>query len=48
MRTVLVTHLLCVGVLEALWGKGCRGVGLCGDGVVCEWEMVWAWGFAGW
>jgi len=43
-----VTHLLCVGGLEALCCKGCSCVGLCGDGVVCECEFVWAWGFAGW
>ena len=33
MRIVCVTHLLCVGGLEALWGKGCSGV-------VCELGMV--------
>jgi len=43
-----VTHLLCVGGLEALCCKGCSVVGLCGDGVVCECEFVCAWGFAVW
>ena len=32
--------LVCVGGLEALCCKGCRGVGLCGDGVVCWCEVV--------
>lgn len=40
VRTVCVTHLLCVGGLEALCCKGCGSVGLCGDGVVCGCEVV--------
>jgi len=35
-----VTHLLCVGGLEALCCKGCSVVGLCGGGVVCERGLV--------
>jgi len=40
VRAVCVTHLLCVGGLEALYCKGCGSVGLCGDGVVCGCEVV--------
>lgn len=40
VRTVCVTHLLCVGGLDALCCKGCGSVGLCGEGVVCELGMV--------
>jgi len=41
VRAVLVTHLLCVGGLEALCCKGCSVVGLCGGGVGVG--VGWCW-----
>ena len=43
VRTVCVTHLLCAGGLEALWGKG-----LLVCDCLCDGLLVWVWNGVGW